>query len=104
MHEDGARRSIVWGGVIALPLVTLVVLLGGLLPDPTWEGSHFHFVVVSLTASLALVMALLMVRAATQLRDVRVLFLSLTYLGIAGIFLVRKNGEDVTKQFLLVAR
>ena len=33
-------------------------------------------------------MAGLMVRAATQLRDVRVFFLSLTYLSIAGIFLV----------------
>src|SRR6478672_9707526 len=88
MHEDGACRSLAWAGVIALPLVTLVLLLGGLLPDPAWEGSHFHFVVVSLTASLALVMALLMVRAATQLRDVRVLFLSLAYLSIAGIFLV----------------
>ena len=77
-----------WGGVIALPLATLVILLGGLLPDPLWSGPRFHFMVVSLTAFLSLGMALLMVRAATQLRDVRVFFLSLTYLSIAGIFLV----------------
>ncbi len=82
------RQSAVWGGVVALPLATLVVLLGGFLPDPTWDGPRFHFIVVSLTALLALGMALLMVRAATQLRDVRVFFLSLTYLSIAGIFLV----------------
>jgi HD-GYP domain-containing protein (c-di-GMP phosphodiesterase class II) len=67
---------------------TLVVLLGGFLPDPTWSGPRFHFIVVSLTALLALGMAALMVRAATQLRDVRVFFLALAYLSITGIFLV----------------
>ena len=82
------RQRAVWGGVIALPLATLVILLGGFLPDPTWNGPRFHFIVVSLTALLSLGMAALMVRAATQLRDVRVFFLSLTYLSIAGIFLV----------------
>jgi HD-GYP domain-containing protein (c-di-GMP phosphodiesterase class II) len=82
------RQNAVWGGVVALPLATLVILLGGFLPDPTWSGPRFHFIVVSLTALLALGIALLMVRAATQLRDVRVFFLSLTYLSIAGIFLV----------------
>jgi HD-GYP domain-containing protein (c-di-GMP phosphodiesterase class II) len=82
------RQNAVWGGVVALPLATLVILLGGFLPDPSWSGPRFHFIVVSLTASLALGIALLMVRAATQLRDVRVFFLSLTYLSIAGIFLI----------------
>lgn len=82
------RHNVMWGGVIALPVVTLLVLLGGIIPDPAWEGPRFHFLVVSLTTALALVMALLMVRAGTQLRDVRVFFLALTYLSIAGIFLV----------------
>jgi HD-GYP domain-containing protein (c-di-GMP phosphodiesterase class II) len=82
------RQRAVWGGVVALPLATLVVLLGGLAPDPNWSGPRFHFIVVSFTALLALGMASLMARAATQLRDVRVLFLSLAYLSIAGIFLV----------------
>lgn len=57
------RHNSMWGGVIALPVVTLLVLLGGIIPDPEWEGPRFHFLVVSLTTALALVMALLMVRA-----------------------------------------
>src|SRR4051812_33675801 len=88
MRNGASRQGVVWGGIIALPVVTLIVLLGGFAPDPVWAGPRFHFVVVSLTAFLSLGMALLMVRAATQLRDVRVLFLSLAYLSIAGIFLV----------------
>ncbi len=82
------RRGVVWGGVIALPLLTLIVLLSGIIPDPIWAGPRFHFVVVCLTTLLALVMALFVVRAANQLRDLRVFFLALTYLSIAGIFLV----------------
>jgi HD-GYP domain-containing protein (c-di-GMP phosphodiesterase class II) len=82
------RHNTLWGGVIALPLLTLLLFLGGIVPDPVWQGPRFHFIVVTLTTALALAMALLMVRAATQLRDVRVFFLSLTYLSIAGIFLV----------------
>ncbi len=82
------RHNTLWGGVIALPLLTLLLFLGGIVPDPVWQGPRFHFIVVTLTTALALAMALLMVRAATQLRDVRVFFLSLAYMGIAGIFLV----------------
>ncbi len=81
------RHNAMWGGVIALPVVPLLMLLGGIIPDPAWEGPRFHFLVVSFTTALALVMALLMVRAASQPRDVRVFFLTLTYLSIAGIFL-----------------
>jgi len=82
------RQSAIRGGIIVLPLLTLALLLTGILPDPIWDGPRFHFLVVSLTTLLSLVMALFMARAATQVRDVRVLFLALTYLSIASIFLL----------------
>ncbi len=77
-----------WGGAVILPLATLWLLLAGGAPDPQWQHAKFHFVIVSATALIALVLALLMVRAATQVRDTRVLFLALGFLCIAGIFLV----------------
>ena len=66
----------------------LFLALAGVIPDPTWIGSNFHFLIVSLTSFIALLMAIFMIVAATQLKDARVVFLSLAFLGIAGIFSV----------------
>ena len=46
-------------------------------------GSDFHFLIVSLTSFIAMLMAIFMIVAASQLRDARVVFLSLAFLGIA---------------------
>lgn len=73
---------------MALPLATLWLLLAGKAPDPQWQNASVHFVIVSATSLVALLLALLMVRAATQIRDTRVLFLALGFLSIAGLFLV----------------
>ena len=88
MEQPTKGQYFVWGGIVSLPVLTLLILLGGIVPDPTWDGPRFHFIVVTITTALSVAMAMLMVRAATQLRDVRVFFLSLTYLAIAGIFLI----------------
>jgi hypothetical protein len=77
-----------WGVVGLVPLVLLVVLLRGLISDPVLGGPVFHFYVVSLASIQALLLALLMLVAANQLRNARVFFLAMAFLSIAGIFLV----------------
>jgi len=69
------------------PTVLLWLLLHHVINDPTWGNPTFHLYIVSFAALLALIMAILMRVAAGQLRDPRVLFLSLAFMGIAGIFL-----------------
>jgi hypothetical protein len=64
------------------------MLRGQVVTDPTWSVPHLHFFVVSLTSVIALFMAGLLVVAAGQLKDARVVFLSLAFLAIAGIFSV----------------
>src|SRR5688500_20376842 len=66
----------------------LSMLLQGVVHDPTWRGAQFHFLIVSLTSFVALTMAIVMVVAAGQIKDARVVFLALGFLGIAGIFSV----------------
>uniref|UniRef100_A0A831TGJ2 HD domain-containing protein n=1 Tax=Thermorudis peleae TaxID=1382356 RepID=A0A831TGJ2_9BACT len=71
-----------------LPLALLGLLLGQVLPDPAWQVPVFHFYLVSLVSFLALLLALAMTLAASQIDNVRVLFLALAFLGISSIFLV----------------
>jgi len=76
-------------GVAAIaPLAMLVLLLAGVLPDPVLPAPTFHFILVSCVSGLALLLALATTVAACQIDDVRVLFLALAFLGIAGVFLV----------------
>src|SRR3954454_6412496 len=82
------RNRTSWALLAVGPFAILELLLQGILPDPTWTGANFHFLIVSLTSFIALIMAALMVVAAGQLKDARVVFLSLGFLGIAGIFSV----------------
>lgn len=77
-----------WAAVIGLPPALLALALAGVIPDPTWMGLNFHFQIVSLTSFIALLMAMFMLVAALQLKDARVVFLALAFLGIAGIFSV----------------
>ncbi|HET8625780.1 MAG TPA: HD-GYP domain-containing protein [Thermomicrobiales bacterium] len=81
------RRWVGWGLTAALPVALLAILLARLLPDNPWVAPVFHFYVVSFTALLTALLAALVAYAAHQVRDVRVLFLALAFLGIAGLFL-----------------
>lgn len=83
----GRFRLLAWSGVALAPLCALALFLGGILDDPSWAAPVFHFYVVSFTCLLAIGLALLMLVAGQQLRDVRVFFMALAFLGIAGLFL-----------------
>jgi hypothetical protein len=76
------------GLAAVLPLAMLGLLLGHVLPDPALQVPVFHFYLVSLVSFLALLLALAMTAAASQIDNVRVLFLALAFLGISSIFLV----------------
>ncbi len=76
-----------WGAIAVFPTVLLWSLLNDVLSDPVWAGPTFHVYIVSFASLLALILAVFMRIAAGQLRDPRVLFLSLAFMGIAGIFM-----------------
>lgn len=82
------RNWIFWTCAAIVPLALFVLLSQGVLSDPTWAVPNLHFFVVSLTSLIAAFVACLMVVAAGQLRDARVVFLSLAFLAIAGVFAV----------------
>lgn len=89
MHASFLTRSrLYWAGIVVVPLLLLSLQLMHFLPDPNWPGSNFHFLIVSLSACIALLMAVFMTVAASQLQDARVVFLSWAFLGISGIFAV----------------
>jgi hypothetical protein len=71
-----------------LPLPLMALLLTGFIFDPAWPVPVFHFFVVTLTSSLAFILAAFMLTAAGQLKDARVFFLSLGFIAIAGFFIV----------------
>ena len=77
-----------FGIAALLPLLLMGLLLTGVLFDPTWSVPIFHFFVVTLTSSLAFILAAFMLSASGQLKDARVFFLSLGFIGIAGFFIV----------------
>src|SRR4051794_26336222 len=82
------RRWLIWGAVCIGPVALFALMSSQVLPDPSWVIPNFHFFVVSLTSLIALFLACLMVLAAGQLREARVVFLSLAFMAIAGIFAV----------------
>jgi len=82
-----ARSIAAWGLIAIFPTILLWSLLDNVVSDPVWAGPTFHVYIVSFACLLALIMAVLMRVAAGQLRDPRVLFLSLAFMGIAGIFM-----------------
>ncbi len=82
-----ARAIAGWGLIAIFPTILLWSLLNNVVSDPVWAGPTFHVYIVSFASLLALIMAVMMRIAAGQLRDPRVLFLSLAFMGIAGIFM-----------------
>lgn len=74
--------------VIVAPLVVLLLLFGGVIPDPELPGPTFHFYVATGTSLLVIALAVVMRIAAGQLADPRALFLSLAFLTISLVFFV----------------
>jgi hypothetical protein len=83
-----SRRSIGLVAAGCAPVALFLLLTRGVVADPEWVVPSFHFFIVSLTCLVALLLAGLMVLAAGQLRDARVVFLSYAFLAISGIFAV----------------
>lgn len=82
------RRWWPWIALTVFPLALFFAIDGGLVTDPSWRVPNGHFFVVTLTALVTFFVAGLLVVAASQLRDARVVFLSLAFMAIAGIFVV----------------
>src|SRR5262245_8692367 len=80
------QRRAGWATVVFLPPLIVVALVLNLLPDPRIGGPIPHVYVVTLTAGLLAVLALLMAVASAQVRDMRAFFLAVTFLSISGIF------------------
>lgn len=76
-----------WSLLALTPTLLLGLFLAHIIPDASWGSPSFHLYIVSFTSLLALILTILMSAAALQLRDPRVLFLSLAFMGITGIFL-----------------
>ncbi|HVX28911.1 MAG TPA: HD-GYP domain-containing protein, partial [Nitrolancea sp.] len=76
-----------WSLLAVTPTLLLGLFLGNLIPDSTWGSPSFHLYIVSFASLLALILTVLMSVAAGQLRDPRVIFLSLAFMGITGVFL-----------------
>lgn len=81
------QRRAGWGAVVLLPVLVLAALMLDLLPDPVIGVPFSHFYIVTVTASLLAVLALLMASASIQVRDLRVFFLAIAFLNISGIFI-----------------
>ncbi len=75
-------------GVLAAPLLALALFRANPGLDPLLMQSTLHFWVVSGTSLAALVACVVIVASARALRETRLLFLSLAFVSIAGIFSV----------------
>ena len=88
MPVQGLRRNglpLVFG---LTPITLFLLLRLGVVPDPQWVERGFHFYIVSFTAFVAAVVAIIIVLAASQVQHARVFFLGMAFLSISGIFFV----------------
>ncbi len=76
-----------WIMITVVPLLLLGFFVAGWIPDPIVGSPQWHFYIVTITAILLALVAWFMALAAMQVRDLRVTFLALAFLGTAGIFL-----------------
>jgi HD-GYP domain-containing protein (c-di-GMP phosphodiesterase class II) len=86
-HMTTLQRRAGWSAVVFLPALILATLLLKWVPDPLIGAPRSHFYVVTITAALLAVLALLMALASTQVRDIRAFFLAVAFMSISGIFL-----------------
>jgi hypothetical protein len=73
---------------LVLPAVLLAALSVGILPDRASIAPHEHFVIVSAVSVLSSLFAVLVLAAAVQIADLRVLALALAFLCLSGLFAV----------------
>jgi putative nucleotidyltransferase with HDIG domain len=97
-HLINLRSAIGWAANLFVPLLFLLAFAYGLLPNPRIGGPIPHIWIVTATALAMAGLAALMTVAAFQVREARVLFLALTFLSIAGIFI----NHAITTPFALV--
>jgi hypothetical protein len=82
-------RGNAWRRVgLVLPAVLLAALSVGILPDRASIAPHEHFVIVSAVSVLSSLFAVLVLAAAVQIADLRVLALALAFLCLSGLFAV----------------
>ncbi|MCX7624584.1 MAG: HD-GYP domain-containing protein [Thermomicrobium sp.] len=84
MPGSGRRRG--WWLGATLPLLVLGAFSAGLLPDRALVAPRGHFVIVSVVSALSFVLAMLVLAAAQQIADLRVLALALAFVALTGFF------------------
>ncbi|MBI2910825.1 MAG: HD-GYP domain-containing protein [Chloroflexi bacterium] len=84
----GWWRPVLAIGATAVPALAFWWLLANPRRNLELPVPVEHFVIVTLVSLLALVVALLVARAATQIEQYRVLFLALGFMSMAGLFAV----------------
>ena len=80
------RLVMVWGALVALPLLGLWLLLAAPRLDVHWEHHPAHFWLVLAVAVVNSALGLLMSEAARRRRDARLFLISLALLASAGFF------------------
>ena len=73
---------------LASPIAVLVLLLWHPRLDPRLQAPAFHFMIVTMTTGLALVVGLLVLAVAGRLRDARAFALGLAFSAIAGFLFI----------------
>ena len=77
-----------WGLLLTMPLFILFWLLLHPELDPILEIPVQHFYIVTAVQLVSLAVALLVARAAVEMREFRVLFLALGFMAMSGLFAV----------------
>ncbi|QHW31604.1 HD-GYP domain-containing protein [Paenibacillus rhizovicinus] len=86
---QGRRRAVI-GPLLAaiLPIVLFEWFRSHQEADMTMKMPHGHFIIVTIVAALATLVAVAVGIAGQRLRNIKVGFLSLAYLSLAGVFLL----------------
>lgn len=86
--DERRERQGWWFLGATVPLLLLVAFALGLLPDPALIVPHGHFIVVTIVSAVSFVIAALVLAAAVQIADFRVLALALAFLSLSGLFAI----------------
>lgn len=73
---------------VLLPLLMFYLLKFGFFNDPFYEMPKGHFYIVSVVSLLALIIAIAVGIAGNRVRNIKVTFLSLSFISLAVIFLI----------------
>ncbi|MCX2726793.1 HD-GYP domain-containing protein [Thermomicrobium sp. 4228-Ro] len=86
--DERRQRQGWWFLGAAVPLFVLFAFLLDILPDHALVVPRGHFIVVTLISVLSFVIAALVLAAAVQIADVRVLALALAIVSLSGLFAI----------------